>query len=377
MWSKIRRALLPVIVFAKIDTKRLFRDKVAIFFTFAFPLIFLFIFGGIFGRESDVSFNVALINNSSSQFANSFVDSAKKDNKTIKVKSDINNKIAVEEALSRSQIDAAIILPENFGDVAPGQRVPSGQAEVLYSKNNQQSAQTLGSVMQGIFDGINKGLVGERPQPFTLKLTSTGKEGLTNFDYLFPGLIGFSILGMGLFGPVNVFPRAKQRGVLRRYHTTSLKVWQFVMGNMISISVGALLSVALMLTVALTVPFFNLNFQGNLLELALFIILGAVVIFGVGLAIGGWAKNENQAAPMANLVSFPMMFLSGTFFPRFLMPEWLQAVSAWLPLTPFIDGTRMIAVEGKHLIDILPQIGMLGLWGIIIYALAFKLFRWE
>ena len=376
MWSKIHRALLPVIVFAKVDTKRLFRDKVAIFFTFAFPLIFLFIFGGIFGRSSDVSFDVALINQSDSQFAKNFVNNATKD-KILKVKKDITTKAAAEDAMGRSQIDATIILPENFGEVAKGQSIPSGQAEVLYSKNNEQSAQTLGSIMQGIFDGINKGLVGEKPQPFTLKLTSTGKEGLTSFDYLFPGLIGFSILGMGLFGPVNVFPRAKQRGVLRRYHTTSLKVWQYVMGNMISISVGALLSVALMLVVALTVPFFNLNFQGNLLELALFIILGAVVIFGVGLAIGGWAKNENQAAPLANLVSFPMMFLSGTFFPRFLMPEWLQAVSAWLPLTPFIDGVRMIAVEGKHLVEILPQIGMLGLWGIVIYAVAFKVFRWE
>lgn len=376
MWDKIRRALLPVIVFAKIDTKRLFRDKVAIFFTFAFPLIFLFIFGGIFGRDSDISFNVALLNNSDSQFAKNFVDNAKKDG-VLKVKDDIKDKAAAEAALSRSQIDAAIILPADFGDVKSGEKIPSGQAEVLYSQNNQQSAQTLSSVMQGVFDGINKGLVGEKTEPFTLKLTSTGKEGLTSFDYLFPGLIGFSILGMGLFGPVNVFPRAKQRGVLRRYHTTSLKVWQYVTGNMISISVGALLSVAVMLIVALTVPMFNLNLQGNLLELGLFIILGAIVIFGVGLAIGGWAKNENQAAPLANLISFPMMFLSGTFFPRFLMPEWLQAVSAWLPLTPFIDGVRMIAVEGRHLIEIGPQIGMLALWGVVIYVVAFKVFRWE
>jgi ABC-2 type transport system permease protein len=142
-------------------------------------------------------------------------------------------------------------------------------------------------------------------------------------------------------------------------------------------SVSALLAVAFMIVVALSVPFFNLNFQGNILELALFIILGATVIFGFGLAIGGWAKNENQAAPLSNLVSFPMMFLSGTFFPRFLMPEWLQTVSGFLPLTPFIDGARMIMVEGQHLTAIGPQIGMLAVWGIVIYLIAFKVFRWE
>lgn len=374
--DKFRRALLPIIVFAKVDTKRLFRDKMAIFFTFLFPLIFLFIFGGIFGRDSSVSFDIAIINQSKSEFATGFVKGAT-DDTAFKVQDDITTKAAAEEAMSRSQIDAAILLPENFGDVQAGQKYPSGAATILYSQNNQQTAQTLVPVIQSVFQSINKGLVGEQPQPFTVVTKSTGKEGLSNFDYLFAGLIGFAVLGMGLFGPTNVFPRLKQRGVLRRYHTTSLKVWQFVTGNILSNSVAALLSVAFMMAVAFTVPFFNVHLEGNLLELALFIILGAVVIFGIGLAIGGWAKNENQAAPLANLVSFPMMFLSGTFFPRFLMPEWLQAASGFLPLTPFIDGVRMIMVEGKHLIDILPQVGMLAAWGIVIYLIAFRVFRWE
>ncbi len=374
--EKIRRALLPVFVFAKIDTKKLFRDKMAIFFVFLFPLIFLFIFGGIFGRDSDVSFNVALLNQSESEFAKQFVTDAK-DNEVIKIKSDITTREKADEAMSQSQIDAILILPEEFGQVTAGTSYPSGTLQIVYSESNQQSGQTLASIMQGVFDGINEGLVGEQQQPFVVNAQATGKEGLSSFDYLFPGLLGFTILGMGLFGPTNVFPRMKQRGVLRRYHTTSLKVWQFVLGNVLSNSVGALLAVAFMITVALTVPFFNLNFQGNIFELAVVIILGATVIFGFGLAIGGWAKNENQAAPLSNLVSFPMMFLSGTFFPRFLMPEWLQTISGFLPLTPFIDGTRMIMVEGQHLIDIMPQIGMLAAWGVVIYFIAFKVFRWE
>lgn len=374
--EKIRRALLPVIVFAKIDTRRLFRDKMAIFFVFLFPLIFLFIFGGIFGRDTDVSFNVALLNQSQTEFAKTFADDIE-NNGVLKVSKDISSRDKADEAMSQSQIDAIIIMPEEFGAVADGEHVPSGTLEIVYSKNNEQSGQTLTSIMQGVFKNINEQLVGEQKQPFTVNAEASGKEGLSSFDYLFPGLLGFTILGMGLFGPTNVFPRMKQRGVLRRYHTTSLKVWQFVLGNVVSNSVSALLAVAFMIAVALTVPFFNLNFQGNIFELALFIILGAAVIFGFGLAIGGWAKNENQAAPLSNLVSFPMMFLSGTFFPRFLMPEWLQAVSGFLPLTPFIDGTRMIMVEGQHLAGILPQVGMLAAWGVVIYFIAFKVFRWE
>lgn len=136
-----------------------------------------------------------------------------------------------------------------------------------------------------------------------------------------------------------------------------------------------LISLAIMFIVAVLV--FNLEIVGNYLELTAFLILGIVTILGIGLALGGWAKNERQVAPLANIIVFPMMFLSGTFFPRFLMPEWLQNVSAFLPLTPIIDGIRLIATEGKHFVDILPQLGLTGLWLIVIYVIAFRVFRWE
>ena len=122
---------------------------------------------------------------------------------------------------------------------------------------------------------------------------------------------------------------------------------------------------------------FNLTVVGNWAELIIFLIFSIITILGIGLALGGWAKNERQVAPLSNIVVFPMMFLSGTFFPRFLMPEWLQGISYYLPLTPVIDGIRLIANEGKGLIDILPQIGLLGAWLVIIYIIAFKVFRWE
>lgn len=80
---------------------------------------------------------------------------------------------------------------------------------------------------------------------------------------------------------------------------------------------------------------------------------------------------------LSSAIFFPMMFLSGTFFPRFLMPEWLQTLTAFMPLTPVIDGARMIATEGKSLIDIAPQIGLIGAWLVVVYIIAFRVFRWE
>lgn len=370
--GKLSKSLLPVFTFAKIDIRRLFRDKVAIFFTFAFPLIFLFIFGGIFGDNSNVSFNVGLVNQSQTEFSKQFSENIS-DNEIFSINQDVKNMDDAKLKMSRSEVDATILLPENFGEVN-SENIPNGEVKVVYDQNNAQAAQTLSSIIEGILKDVNNQIVPTQT-PFTVTSESTATQGLTSFDYTFSGLLGFAVISLGIFGPVSVFPRLKQRGVLRRYHTTTLKVWQYFLGNVLSTALIGLMSVATMFVVALTV--FDLNMRGDYLSLLIVVVLGVVVLFGIGLAVGGWAKNENQAAPLANLLTFPMLFLSGTFFPRFLMPEWLQTMSAFLPLTPVIDGVRMIITEGKTVLELGPQVGLLLAWALIVYAIAFKVFRWE
>ena len=369
----MNRSLYTVRTFVKINTKRFFRDKLALFFSIGFPLIFLFVFGSLNSGNNEISFKVALINQSDSSFAKEFVKETK-DSKVLKVDSDITSLDAAKEKMNRSELDAAIVLPKEFGAVKDGASIPSGQANVVYTQNNEQSGQALVSILSKEFTGINSQFV-NTSMPFTVTGEKLNERSLSAFDYTFAGLLGFAIIGMGIFGPINVFPELKKMGILRRLSTTPLKVWQYFLSTMISQAFIGLISLAIMFTVAIFV--FHLKVVGNWFELAAFLVLSIVMILGIGLALGGWAKNERQVAPLANIIVFPMMFLSGTFFPRFLMPEWLQQVSGFLPLTPVIDGIRLISTEGKSLIDIAPQIGLIGVWMVVIYVIAFKVFRWE
>jgi len=370
---ELPKSLLPVVTFARIDIKRLFRDKLAIFFVFIFPLVFLFIFGSIFRGDNDISFRVALVNESHSQFAQEF-EKQLKDNKAFKIDADITSVDAAKEKMKRGQLDATIVLPPAFGEVQSGAKTPSGELKIIYDQNNQSSGQTLASVMEGIFKEVNNKLV-PTTAPFTVVTESTAIEGLSQFDYTFSGILGFTLLSLGIFGPTNVFPRLKQKGVLRRYHTTTLKVWQYFVANVVSNAFIGILAVALMFVAALTI--FDLSMRGSYLNLLFVVVLGTVMLFGIGLAIGGWAKNENQAAPLAQLVTLPMMFLSGVFFPTFLMPELLQHITKFIPLTGVIDSVRMIITENASLVDLAPQIGIMAAWTLAVYLLAFKVFRWE
>ncbi len=368
--SPLQKKFYTIWVFFIINMRRLFRDRLALFFTFLFPLIFLFVFGSL-SHTSSISLSVAIINKSHSIYARQFINQASK-LKTLKIDKNVTNFSTANGLMGRGELDATIELPASFG--ANKQGLPSGLAIVHYTENNVQAAQTLVSILQAEFQSINTKLV-RTPTPFTVVSKETNERSLSTFDYTFTGLLGFAILGAGIFGPMNVFPELKKMGILRRLHTTPLRVWQYFLANMLGNAVTGLMSIAVMFVVAILV--FNLKVVGNYFELALFLAFGIAMILGIGLALGGWAKNERQAAPLGNIIVFPMMFLSGVFFPRYLMPEWLQGVTTYMPLTPVIDGARLIATEGKSLLDLGPQLGVMAVWLVLVYAIAFKVFRWE
>lgn len=367
------RKLFTVVVFTKISTKRFFRDRLALFFTILFPLIFLFVFGSLTSGGNNLSFSVALINQSKSPTSRAFVKNIESQ-KVYKIDKSVTNLSEAENKMDKSQLDGAILLPSNFGVLKPGQTVPTGEIQVLFTQNDQASGDTLASVLQTSLKGINAKYV-PISVPFSVREKQLNQKSLTTFDYTFAGLLGFSIIGIGIFGPINVFPELKKQGILRRLHTTPIKVWQYFMATMFSQAITGVISITIQFIVAITV--FHLKIDGNFLYILVFTILSIFMILGIGLAIGGWAKNERQAAPLSNIIVFPMLFLSGTFFPRFEMPHWLQSVTTYLPLTPVIDGLRMLTTEGKTLLQIGPQLGLVLIWMVVIYTIAFRVFKWE
>jgi len=367
----LKQKLYTVWAFYTVNLKRLFRDKTALFFTFLFPLIFLLVFGYA-NKDNGVSFSVALLNQSSTQIATQTTKQISS-SKVFKVDKTLQTMKQAREKMQRSQIDAIIVLPADFGKTVNG--TPTGQAQVIYTQNGAQAGQAVQSVLQGqYFAQLNTKLVANNT-PFRASAVKLNENSLTSFDYAFAGILGFTILGSGIFGPINIFPELKKMGILRRLHTTPLRVWQYFMSVMLGNAVVGLMSLGLMYVVAMGL--FDLHIAGNVIELVLFLIFSLILILGIGLAVGGWAKNERQAAPLANLIVFPMMFLSGTFFPRFGLPVWLQHVTDYFPLTPVIDGARLITTEGLHLTQIGSQLGIMAVWLIVVYVIAFRVFRWE
>lgn len=368
----MKRYLVATLALTKSYLLRFFRDKASMFFVFLFPLLFLFVFGSLYSNNSDVSFRVAVLNNSKTEFSQQF-ETNLKDNEIFKVNEDITSFDDAKERMGRGEVDSIVELPESFGE-PNAQQQPSGDVVVYYSEASPQAGQTVSSVMQSVLNDVNAKL-GQPEPPLSVTQKSTATANLSTFDYVFSGLLGFTLLSLGIFGLANQMPAEKKTGVFRRLRASPIHKSQLIFANMLNYLLIGIISVLLMFAVALFM--FNFDMRGSWLDVSIFAVLGIIVMFGFGLAIGGWAKNENQSSALTNIVAFPLMFLSGVFFPRFLMPEWLQGITGYLPLTPIVDGLRMIMTEAKTILDLGPELALMAIWAVAIYVFAIKVFRWE
>ena len=131
----MEKKFYTVWVFFIVNIKRLFRDRLALFFTFLFPLIFLFVFGGLNSGSKSVAFNIAIINESKTSFSKQFVSQLERQ-KTFKIDQTVTTFADANEKMSRGTLDATIELPADFGTVQPGHTYPSGQAVVHYTENS-------------------------------------------------------------------------------------------------------------------------------------------------------------------------------------------------------------------------------------------------
>lgn len=200
-------------------------------------------------------------------------------------------------------------------------------------------------------------------------------RNLTYIDFLLPGILAMSIMQSGVFGVAFGFVMLKKRGILRRLLVTPMKTGDFIVAQ-----VGTRLLVLMtqvLIMVGAGVLFFHLHFIGSIFNMMIVGLLGGIVFLAIGFALSGISKSEDQVAPLANIITLPMLMLSGVFFSRSNLPGFAHVITDFFPLTYLADGLRNIAIEGATLAEVSPQLIGLAVWSVITLFIAVKAFRWE
>lgn len=349
---------------AKASFRSITRSPSAVVFTLAFPLIFILVFGFLGGGGTKI--DVAISPDSDLQ--NPVIAALEKVTVLHLVKNDTKEKIAAD--LEKGNYDAVINVRKNPAGL------PAYITEVKYTSASIDKGNILKSVLNELSYNLNK--TDQKPTVTEVSSSTITGRIYRTIDFILPGQLGFSLLSTGVFGTAFVFFSLRQNLVIKRFFATPVRRSSIVIGEAIA-RIGFALLGALFIII---IGHFAFNFtliHGAVTVLNMLILstIGVIVFMGFGFVVSGIAKSESTIPPISNIITLPQFLLSGTFFSINAFPEWLQPISRALPLTYLNDALRRVAFEGAGLWDVKQQILIMLVWGIGIYAVAVKTFKWE
>jgi ABC-2 type transport system permease protein len=189
-----------------------------------------------------------------------------------------------------------------------------------------------------------------------------------------PSMLGLSVMQVGIFAAIPLVAD-REKLILKRLAATPLRRWQLVGSNVLMRLLIALIQAVIIIGVG--VVFFDVAISGPFPLSVVFIVLGALSFLALGYVVASFASTEDAANGMTSVIQFPMMFLSGTFFPIDEMPEALQAVARVIPLTYLSDALRQVMVGGAAFAPLWICFLVLVGWLVVCFAIAARKFRWQ
>ncbi|HEY3902341.1 MAG TPA: ABC transporter permease [Streptosporangiaceae bacterium] len=335
------------------------RDRAALFFTIVFPLIFLFLLGGLLGGAKNPRSNVVLVG-----------PVAVYDSLPAHGKAKVDQVLAITRSRN---LDAAL------ADVRSGKEVAAvvqrGTGVVIYDSGaSASSAGAVGSVFQYLVDSSNLAAAGQVPR-VALSTSRVDDKSLKEIQYLTPGILGWAIATGATFAAASTLIVWRQRKLMRRLTLSPVSV-QSVIGARILVSLGIALAQTV-LFVVVAVLAFHLKLSGAWWMAIPLVLAGTLAFLSIGLLAGALTKSVEAASALANLIVIPMAFLSGAFIPINDVPSWVQSISQVLPLRHLNDAVLDVLARGDGPVTVLPQLGILLGFALVIALIAIRLFRWD
>ncbi len=345
-----------------------FRNKTGLFFSLVFPVILILIFGAIFSGGSSGPITVYVQNqDGSTQISNGFID-AVNSTSTIRVVL-VDSSINFSQYLLSNSYSEGIVIPQGFS-----QNFTLGKPVNVTIYSNP--ADTSGAYVIGTTNGVVNAFNLRRANAIPILGIQTQAIRFQTYkyiDFLIPGLIGFTILTSPMFSMVNISAEYKKNKLFKALSLTPLTKDEWLISKITWYTILAIISFILMVGIGIAVFGAHITLS---LWIIPFLVLGPLFFVSLGMLIGSVTKSIESAGVVGNIVTFPMMFLSGTFFPVSLFPTYLQVLAQVLPLFYVITGLNDVMVYrnfGGSLLDV----GVLILISAIVFSLAVRLFKWR
>lgn len=335
------------------------RDKASVFFALVFPLMFLVLFGGVLGDQSQSRVelvqvgDVALFDDLPDPTRAAFEDTFE-----VTRSDDLDDAIA---QVRDGDADVAVVMED-------------GELVAHYTQTDQVKAAITQGALRAFVDGANVAATGE-PPPYTLATERVEDDSLSTIQYVTPGLLGWAVAMSAAFGAAATLQGWRQSKLLRRLQLAPVST-RTVVAARVAVTIGIAL-VQMLIFVGLGTAAFGLQLTGSWWASVPLLVVGTLSFMAVGLFAGATTKTVEGAVNMANFLVLPMAFLGGSFFPLDAAPAWLQAFAQVLPLYWLNEGMLDVLVRGEGPLAVLLPMAVLAVFALVLTLLAARLFRWE
>jgi ABC-2 type transport system permease protein len=290
-----------------------------------------------------------------------------------------------KKQIRSQQLNGAIVIPDDFTD-----RITSdeqGTITIITDQSNPQISSLLTTMLEKTMGTISTqlgvqqvaSLLPESPnpealvQPFIVKTEGIVAGEPNYFQFMAPGIMVMVVMFAVMTGLAASIAREKEDGTLDGILVAPISRLTIILGKAFAQTTRGLLQAAVVLSLAVII--FGVVVHGSLLLVAMLLILGVFSFVGLGVLISAITTEQETAMSIMMTLQFPMLFLSGVFFPIQQMPEFIQGISKAIPLTYVIVALRKVIILGAGIPDVLTEITILAGFGVVMLAIAIPLFN--
>ncbi|MBX2931045.1 MAG: ABC transporter permease [Chitinophagaceae bacterium] len=356
------RALVAI---TKASLLAIIKNPGSLFFSLVFPLVFVWVFG-FFGMNG---FSKQRVSFSQGTDTTNKVFAILQNMAQINIISYSNDSLQKLD-LERGELDAVLHITTNKDSTQKEQ----------YTIQVTATNATAGAVAQLMpyLENISLKVNPEIKSNVHIQQNIYTIRPYRQIDFILPGQIGFSVLFSTLFGIAFTFYNLREQLVLKRFFASPVNKLSILSGIGFSRLSFQLLNVVVLIVVGKFWLGFTLaHGMITFLEMIFISILMLLLLMGIGLIFSSIVKTDATIPLLINLFALPQMLLSGTFFPISVFPEWMQTLCKIFPLTHFNEAMRKISFEGLGITEVWNHLAIIGLWGIVVYVIIYKIFKWE
>ena len=375
------------------DLMELFRNRMGLFLLILMPLFMMAMVGFIYPSETSLNnIPIALANEDNGfegyNLSSTFILTLNSINENANMITliDASNLADIRELIQTGDVEGGIIISDNFSqNIMNGQQ---GTISIVTDQSNPQLSAMIQSVMSQVFEQMGTALAQQNVaeqlgidlhnalaivKPYNIQVKGSIEGEFSYFDFIAPGIMAMTVMMSVMTGLPAAISQEREVGTLDGMMVAPINRLSVILGKTLAqMSRGILQGI---LILVLSILLFGVTIHGNILLVFGLLLLGVFSFVGLGVVLTSFAKDQETAVMMMTTIMFPMMFLSGVFFPIEQMPWFMQSISKFLPLTYVADALRKVMVLGADIPAISSELLILIVFGIIMTAIAVPLFK--